>query len=311
MVRTKTLLALLLGISLALAGCGAAKQPAGAVQQNKLTVVTSIYPLYEFARQVGGERVNAVNLVPPGAEPHDWEPTPRDLQTLNKAAVLLFNGIGLEPWVGKTVKSLDNKGLLAVEVSRDLGTEAGHDDGHGHEPAGADPHTWLDPVLAQQMVERVREALVKADPAGAEQYGANARAYQEKLAALHEDFKASLGQGCRREFVTSHAAFGYLARRYNLEQVAIAGLSPEVEPSPKDVAAIVAEAREHGATHIFFETLVSPKIAETVAREIGAETLVLNPLEGLTPEELAAGKDYLTVQRENLKNLKLALGCGQ
>ena len=297
-----------------LAGCGSTSgsAPTFSAQGDKVKVATSFWPMYEFTRHVGGDRVDLVNMVPAGTEPHDWEPTPRHLKTLNEAALFVYSGAGMESWVDKTLKSLDNKALAVVETSHGFELIEGHheDDGHGHEEA-LDPHLWLDPLGAVHQVEAIRDGLIKADPTGKATYEANAAAYVERLKALDAEFKATLSACKREEFYTTHAAFGYLAHRYNIEQHAMMGLSPDSEPKPKDLQKIVAEAKEHQVTHIFFETLVSDKVAKLVAKEIGADTLVLNPLEGLTDEEIKAGKDYLSVMRDNLSNLSKALECGK
>lgn len=319
----QTLTALFLAAILALgAGCSTsgAKAPTFAQGEGgKLKVATSFYPMYEFTKAVGGDQIDLINLVPSGTEPHDWEPTPGHIKALNQAQVFIYNGAGFETWVSKTLKSLDNKGLLAVETAQ--GAElikAAADDGHGHgdgddhgDAEAWDPHTWLDPLFAVKQVEAIRDALVKADPTHQAAYEANAAAYVAELKRLHAEFAGNLGQCPQKEFYTSHAAFAYLAHRYNITQHPIMGLSPEGEPTPKELAAIVAEAKEHKVKYIFFETLASDKVAKLVAREIGAKTLVLNPLEGLTDDQVKAGKSYLSVMRENLANLQIALECGE
>lgn len=307
-----------------LAGCGGAKQAPAGDGSGRLQVVTSIYPVFAFTRAVGGDLVELVNLVPPGTEPHDWEPSPGDIRRLNDAAVFVYNGAGMEHWVEKTLNSLDNRDLIKVEASQNVALLAGQEQGDGDEsgPAGTasdghdhgeewDPHVWLDPLAVVQEVEVIREALIQADPAHRAEYEANAAAYVAKLQALDGQFRQELSGCGRRQFFTTHAAFGYLAHRYDLEQHAIMGLSPDAEPAPQELATIVTEARGLGVKHIFFETLASDRLADVVAREIGAETLVLNPFEGLTEEEIAAGKDYLSVMAENLANLKNALECGE
>ena len=300
---------LALGAALA-AACEQAPPPPVA----RPLVVATFYPLYEYSRQVAGDRMEVVTLVPAGVEPHDWEPAPQDLLQLQKARVLVFNGGGFEPWVDKLVPDLGD--VVAVDASQAIERRplpAGghtHDDGHGkkddHE---LDPHVWLDPVLAQAQVEAIRAGLTRADPAGAEVYARNAQVYTERLGALHRAFEDGLRQCARRDLVVSHAAFGYLARRYDLRQVPVMGLAPEAEPSPADLARIVRFARRQKVQYIFFETLVSSKLAETLAREVGAKTLVLNPVEGLTKDDAAAGKNYITLMEENLQNLRTALEC--
>jgi zinc transport system substrate-binding protein len=294
-----------------LAGCGqSGKAPAFTGTAGKLKVATSFYPLYEFTKAVGGDQVDLVNLVPPGTEPHDWEPTAAHIKTLNQAAVFIYNGAGVEHWLDKTLNSLDNKALLAVETSRGLDLLKG-DGEEGSDQETWDPHVWLDPESAIRQVEAIRDGLAQADPAHKATYEANADAYSAKVRKLDEEYRAALSGCPRQEFFTSHAAFGYLARRYGLTQHAIMGLTPDAEPRPKELADIVTRAKAKGIKYIFFETLVSDKVSKVVAQEVGAKTLVLNPFEGLTAAEMEAGKDYLAVMRENLANLKLALECGK
>lgn len=290
-----------------LAGCGnnaGSNAPAFGKKDDRLKVATSFYPIYEFAHAVGGEKVNLVNLVPPGTEPHEWEPTAAHMKTLNEASLFLYNGAGFEHWVDKTLKSVDSKQLVAVETSHGFDL-----DDHDHSAEGLDPHVWLDPLGAAHQVEAIRDAMAKADPANKATYEANAAAYIGQLKGLDQEFKSGLAQCKSRTFFTTHSAFGYLAHRYDLEQRAIMGLSPEAEPKPKELAAVVDEAKKANMKYIFFETLVSDKVAKVVAQEVGAQTLVLNPFEGLTDAEIKAGKSYLTVMRENLTNLRTALEC--
>jgi zinc transport system substrate-binding protein len=174
-----------------------------------------------------------------------------------------------------------------------------------------DPHFWLDPVIMQQITLNIKDAFVQADPANKAFYEANAASYNAQLEALNKEFSSGLEQYARRKIITSHDAFAYLSQRYNLDNIFIAGLTPEEEPSPQQLAEISEVAKEEGIKYVFFETLVSPRLAEVVAKEAGAQTMVLNPLEGLTDEEIAAGKTYITVMRENLDNLKTALSAQQ
>ncbi|MGB9804210.1 metal ABC transporter substrate-binding protein [Desulfofundulus sp.] len=314
----KTRLSLLLlaaVLLLSLPGCtttAASGPPAG----GKIAVVTTIYPLYDFARQVGGERVEVTRLLPAGAEPHDWEPTPGDMVALTRAKVFIYNGAGLEPWVQRQLGVLAGKGVKVVEASHGLDLIAG-DPGQGPEhnkggetaePAGVDPHVWLDPVLAQEMVRHIRDAFIDVDPGHASYYKSRAEAYIAELRELDRAYREAARSFKNREIVTSHAAFGYLARRYGLHQVSVMGLSPESEPDPVHMREIVAFCREHGVKYIFFETLVSPRVSETLAQEVGARTLVLDPIEGLTPLEEKRGENYLSIMRQNLANLKVALG---
>lgn len=278
---------------------GTAPLPRGGTNSpQRLRVVTTVYPLYEFTRQVAGERAEVLLLLPSGAEPHDWEPTPRELAILSSADLFIYNGAGLEPWVSQVKETLPSR-VAVVEASRGLPLL---------EERGLDPHVWLDPTLAQRQVEAIRDGLSRVDPEHRAIFAARAASYIRLLKELDRQFEESLAAARQRTFVTSHAAFGYLARRYRLEQVPIMGLNPEAEPAPERLAEMVRLCRRLGIRYVFFETLVSPRVAETLAREVGARTLMLNPLEGLTEEELRQGKDYLTVMRENLNNLQVALG---
>lgn len=282
-------------VLLALAGCGPAAPPA------KPLVVATIYPLWEFARQVAGDRAEVVSLVPAGVEPHDWEPAPRDVSQVRRAAVFVHTGTQLDRWAEKLLVDLPGRRPVVVNTREGISvlTVGGV----------TDPHVWLDPTLARAQVQAIAAGLEQAHPEGRATYAENAKAFVAKLDALDEALAAGLGDCARREVVTSHAAFGYLARRYRLTQVPVMGLSPEAEPSPADLAAIVRTARRFKVTHVFFETLVSPRLAETLSREIGATPLPLNPIEGVSPEEAAAGIGYLELMRANLANLRLALGC--
>jgi zinc transport system substrate-binding protein len=285
----------LAGLAFLVAGCERAAPPGRPV------VIASVYPLYAFAREVAGDRAAVSALVPPGAEPHDWEPSPQSVVEIRKARVFVYNGAGLEPWVDRVLPEVGARGTVVVNATRNLPlTSAG---------GAPDPHVWLDPVLAAGQVEAIRAALAQADPAGAAAYAEHARAFQERLAALDRAFAAGLAHCARRDVVTSHAAFAYLTRRYGLVQVAVMGLAPETEPSPADLAAIARLARQRRVEYVFFETLVSSRLAEALAREVGARTLVLNPIEGLTREEAAAGKGYVDLMEANLQNLRTGLGC--
>jgi len=291
--------------ALVLSACGESPP-----SQGKPLVIASFYPIYEFTHRVAGEAAQVVSLVPTGVEPHDWEPSPQDLKEIRDARLLVYNGGGLDPWVSRLVTDHTSPKTVVVRATEGVTflTSTPSSSGKAVQPI-PDPHVWLDPVLAQSMVETIRRALVKADPEHAATYIENARRFTTELQALHEKFSAGLAHCARREVVTSHAASGYLAKRYGLTLVPVMGLTPEAEPSPAQLASIVRFARDRKVKYIFFETLVSPALAETLAREIGARTLVFNPIEGLTREEQAAGRGYVALMEENLANLRTALDC--
>ena len=293
-----------------LAACQQAPPPSSAP---KPLVVASFYPLYEFSRQIAGGRAEVVSLVPPGVEPHDWEPSPQDVAQVQKARVFVYNGGGFEQSADRILAQVQGKDTLVVnstagiELLRAESAGQGHD--HGKAAVGPDPHVWLDPVLAQAQVEAIRAGLVRADPTGKGEYDSQARRFTGELASLHDAFEAGLRDCARRSVVVSHAAFTYLTRRYRLTQIPVMGMAPESEPSPADLAAVVRIARREKVQYVFFETLVSPRLADTLAREIGAKTLVLNPIEGLTKEEAVAGKSYVPLMRDNLSSLRTGLDC--
>lgn len=278
-----------------------------------IKVAASFYPLAEFAKQIGGENVEVINMVPPGAEPHDFEPSPQDIANVYSAKLFIFNGSGFDPWAEKISPELENRGIAIInmaqhfELLKDVAAAEEKEDSEHEE--GFDPHIWLDPVLAKREVEIIRDSLKTIDPENSAAYESNAERYLTKLSELDKKYKDGLASCALRSAVASHAAFGYLAKRYDLNVVNIAGFSPDEEPSPKKIAEIAESARNKNIKYIFFETLVSPKLAQTIADEIGAAILVFNPIEGLADDELRNGENYISVMEKNLTNLRQALLC--
>lgn len=270
----------------------------------KFEVAASFYPVYFLSARIGGEKATVTNITPAGAEPHDYEPTPQQLASIERSRLIVLNG-GMEAWGERVAQGLDPAKTVLVEAGKGLETRIFEEEGE----TMADPHVWLSPALAARMTDAIVAGFVQADPENAAYYEGNAAALKADLAALDAAYKEGLASCEKTAFVTSHAAFGYLAESYGLSQIAIAGLSPEAEPTAKELANVASFAREHGVDVIFFETLVSPKLSETIAREVGARTLVLDPIEGLTDDERAQGSDYLTLMRRNLANLQTALRC--
>jgi zinc transport system substrate-binding protein len=280
-----------------------------ATRTSAMPVAASYYPLYDFVKQVGGSKVQVTNMTPAGSEPHDFEPTAKSLAEAEKTRVFVYNGGTLEPWTEKFIQGYKGTAVRASD-HLDLKTgqpEKGNDQAHA--AAVTDPHFWLDPVLAQQIVINIRDGLSKADPQNTTFYAANAKAYIKQLAQLDQQYRDGLAQCQLRTIVVSHQSAGYIAARYNLHVEAIAGLSPEAEPSAARLAELTRIVQESGIHYVFFESLVSSRLADTIAKETGAQTLVLDPIEGLTDEAQKAGKNYLSVQRDNLGNLRRALAC--
>jgi zinc transport system substrate-binding protein len=270
-----------------------------------LTVTASFYPLYFFAQQIGGDRAAVANLTPAGVEPHDYEPTAQDLAQIERSRLVVLNGGGFEPWGDKVRTTADPQHTLIVEAGEELTTRRVEEDGQ----SVVDPHVWLAPTLARRMADRIEQGFARADPDHATDYASNAARLTARLTGLDAAYRTGLSHCAAREIMTSHAAFGYLASAYGLTQIPIAGLSPDAEPSPRQLADVARFARDHHVTTIFFERLVSPKFAETIAAEVGAQTMVLDPIEGLAKDDLAAGRDYFSVMHHNLTNLEAALRC--
>ncbi|HSX28223.1 MAG TPA: metal ABC transporter substrate-binding protein [Candidatus Saccharimonadales bacterium] len=278
-------------------------------QSDKIQVTASFYPMAEFARQVGGDKVAVNTLVKPGVEPHDYDPSPQDLVGLYQSKLFVYNGAGLEKWTDRIQKDLASNHVTAVRASDGIQLLAPFADDEEGSGAATDPHVWLDPMLAIKEVTAIKDGLVKIDPANQTYYEAHAQAFTQQLTDLDTAYKNGLQQCQRRDIVTSHQAFRYLAQQYNLTSVSISGLSPDDEPSPQKLADVAQFAKAHDVQYIFFESLASPKLSQTIASEVGAKTLVFNPLEGLTDSDIALGKNYLSVQKENLQNLRTALDC--
>ncbi|HEY6736588.1 MAG TPA: zinc ABC transporter substrate-binding protein [Candidatus Saccharimonadia bacterium] len=273
---------------------------------HRLAVAASLYPFYEAAQQVGGDKVSVTNLTPAGAEPHDYEPSPQALAGALQAKVLVYDGATLEPWVPKFLP--DYKGV-AVKASTGIVLLPGADENGQPAPGTTDPHFWLDPVLYQTVIDNVQAGLAQADPANAAYYAGRAADYKKQLAQLDGMFGMGLVRCQSNTMVTAHAAFAYLAARYDLKQVAIAGLSPDAEPSTAKLAEIATLVKEQHISTIFFETLTSAKLASTLAQETGAKTAALDPIEGVTKSREQSGANYLTIQGENLASLRRALTC--
>ncbi len=285
-------------------------------------VAVSIYPLAHFIQKVGGEKVNLHLITPGGVEPHDYEPTPADIIQIQSSKAFVFNGAGVDTWAESLQDDLIKKGVTSLEMvhymeenletSRDEGTDGDHEedshqDEHGH--GEFDPHIWLDPVLAQKQVEVIVQLLVGIDPQNKNTYEKNGAEYIAQLIELDQEYKMRLSECSLRDIVVSHDAFQYLGKRYNIEIHPIAGLSPDEEPSAARLAELSRLMKEKNITTVFFETLVTPKLAETLAKEVGASTLVLNPLEGLSEDQNKNGKDYDILMKENLNNLRMAMLC--
>ena len=289
-MRGSRVLGLLTALGCVLAGCGGGDGGSGD-GDGRVAVVASFYPLVDATRGVGGDRVEVTNLTPVGVEPHDAELNPRQIDRVASADVVVYLGGGFQP----AVEDAAGRARKAIDVGAGL---AGAEEG--------DPHVWLDPELFAQVVDRIEAALAGADPAGADGYRAGAADYRRRLDELDAEFRSGLADCDRQVIVTNHEAFGYLSRRYALELVAISGLSPDAEPDPRRLAELTDLVKNRGVTTVFTEELVSPRVAETLAREAGVTTAVLNTIEGVAKD---SDDDYFSLMRANLATLRAALGC--
>lgn len=274
-------------------------------QNAQLKISTSFYPLYFLTKEIVGDQAEVINLTKTGVEPHDYEPSTGDIREIEDSQLLIVTDDYFETWLqdlsqqigqDKTQVLKAGAGLASLQMNKDNTVKT-------------DPHIWLDPTLLQKEAEAISNKLQTIDPRNAELYQSNTQILLSKLNTLDQEFKTGLAHCQKNKVITSHAAFAYMAKRYGFEQIAIQGLNAEEDPSPAEIASIVKLAKANEINYVFFETLLSPKISETIAKEIGGQTLIFNPIEGLNEEEKQSGADYFSIQKENLNNLRLALNC--
>lgn len=312
--RTTLPLAVSAGAVLALAACsspGSGGSGGGSGDGDGIAVLASFYPLQYVAEQVGGDLVSVDTLTPPGAEPHDLELSPAQVDEVGRADLVVYlsefqaavdDAVDANP-PAHVVDAAQDTELHAAEHAEDGEEEHAEDDGHDH--GSLDPHFWLDPTRLPAVADDVAAQLAAIDPDHAEEFRANAEAFAQTMADLDAEYSTGLASCESRTIVTTHEAFSYLAERYDLEQVGISGVDPEGEPSPARLAEVGKVVQDEGVSTIFFETLASPKVAETLADELGVDTAVLDPLEGLTDDT----QDYVSVAQSNLETLRTALSC--
>lgn len=284
----------------------------------KIRIVTSVFPLMEFTGAVAGERGEVSLLLPPGAEIHTWQPRPSDIVRLSSADLFVYIGGDMEPWLNDILAGVRNPGLKTLEARQGISLiemEAAEkfdpqEHEREHEHGAVDPHIWLDFQNDQVIVDRIAAVLSEMDPSGVTDFKKNALAYKKKLQALDDRYRKGLESCVHKVFIFGgHAAFGYLARRYGLQQVSLYGLSPDSQPTAKKLIEVVELAKKYNVQAIFFESYVSNELANVLAREVNARTLVLNPGANLSKEELRSGKTFFDIMERNLENLKDGLIC--
>ena len=271
---------------------------------SRLSVTASFYPMYFFTSEIGGNKVNVINITPAGAEPHDYDLTPQNIIQIQESKLLVLNG-NVEPWQNKIKQNLTGKEVQILTAGENLTTSQIEENG----VLSVDPHVWLSPKLAKVESEKIEQTLVKINPINADYYKSNLDNLENQLDTIDQNYKTGLSNCITRSFVTSHAAYGYLSKDYGLTQIAIDGLSPDAEPSLQQLAQITDFAKKNNVKVIFFEALVSPKLSETIANEVGAKSMVLDPIEGISDTDLSKGVNYLTLMDTNLQNLRTALSC--
>lgn len=268
-------------------------------KDDRIKVVTSFYPLYFFTSQIGGDKIEVFNITPSGAEPHSYEPTAKDMALIEDGDLLILNGGGLEGWEDNLKNNILDKNKIIIVGDGIINVEK------------SDPHIWLSPKLAIKIVEKIEERLSYIDPTNSEYYKNNLELLEKKLFNLDLNFTEGLSNCKNKDVVTAHMAFGYLAKDYGFSQTSISGLSTEEEPSTTEMIKLSNFVRNNNIKYIFYESLMSPKLSDTIAEETGALTLVLNPIAGLTNNEKISGEDYFSLMKQNLINLKIALECKQ
>lgn len=302
---------LCLCLAVGAAGCAADKSGESGADTGKLNVIATIFPQYDFARQIGGDKVNVKMLLPAGTESHTFDPKPSDIVAVQGAEVFLYTGNEMEPWAQNIVNSLDPKKVKVVNLSQGIPLVAEtHGEGETEHEHESDPHIWLDPTLAMKMVDATAAAFGEKDPDNKAYYAQNAENYKVKLGALDQDFQTAVARGQRKQVAFGGKfAYIYFIRRYGLEYAsAFDSCSTQSEPSVKKIGDVISYIKENGIPVVFYEELATPKVANSIAGETGSKTLLFSTVHNVTKDEFQQGVTYLDVMGQNLKNLKTALG---
>jgi zinc transport system substrate-binding protein len=284
-----------------------------------LQVVTTLFPLYDFARTIAGGKAQVTMLLPPGVEPHTFEPKPEDMIRISHAGLFIYTNKYMEPWAEKIISGIDSKTLRVVNAGERVAYQAGvpedeHDHGntvsHDHDRKGMDPHIWLDFANAARMVDTILDGFIAADPGNGVLYRQNAEALKTRLASLDQRYRQSLSSCSTRKLLHGgHYTFGYLAGRYGLEYHALSGISSDSEPSAERMVALVREIRSSCAGYLFAEELLSPRLTETLAHEAGVGVLMLHGAHNLSRDDLSRGVTFFDLMDRNLEQLQKGLQC--
>jgi zinc transport system substrate-binding protein len=316
MTHSKKIVLFLLFFLTFLLCCQPSKESGGG--ESKLKVIATIFPVYDFARNIGGDKINVTMLLPPGIDAHHYELKPQDIIKVSKSDIFLFTDFDMEPWAYKIIKAADkNTNMLAVETGNGayllpLNHEEEHDGHHERDEhdSGYDPHIWLDTDNAQKMVDNIAEALIKKDPRNSDYYKKNAQDYKARLTALDQRYRTEL-TGCRNKTIlhAGHWAFAYLAKRYNLKYVAAYNVLADAEPSPQKILDLVRQVKTQNVSFIYYESMMNPGLAELISRETGAGLLKLNNGHDVGKTDMKAGVSFISIMENNLMNLKKGMQC--
>ncbi|MCM3599133.1 zinc ABC transporter substrate-binding protein [Robertmurraya korlensis] len=324
MFRKYTAFVFMILIATFLAGCQG-DTAESSQEDDKLSIYTTVYPLQYFTERIGGDLVNVQSIYPNGADEHSYEPSQKDMIDLADSDLFFYIGLGLEGFVSKAEKALKNENVTLVATAEHItfeehaeeteeehaheetSEEHAHEEEDEHNHGDVDPHVWLDPIYAISLAEEIKEQLLEKLPDDKEQIEENFAALEKELQQLNDDFTEVTSTAKHKEFLVSHAAFGYWSERYGLEQISVSGLASTNEPTQKELENIIAEAEEHDLHYIFFEQNVSSKLTEIVQKEIGAEPLTLHNLSTLTDEDVKEERTYFTIMKDNLEALQTAL----
>ena len=324
----------LLMFSLILSGCGnteTVNKSDDKKDEETLTVYTTIYPLEDFTKKIGGEFVEVQSIYPPNVDAHNYEPSTKEMTTLADSDLFIYTGAGIEGFAEKATEALKKEDVQIVKAAEGIdliesshSAEEHHDDenGHseedehaeseahaeeGHDHGDLDPHVWLDPVLSIDLANNIKNSLSELMPEHATEFETNFNQLKNELEKLDQEFKTTIESSKTKNLLVSHAAYGYWEKRYGIETIAITGLSPTQEPTQKELQAIIEESTEHNIHYVIFEQNVSPKIAKIIQEEIGAKSLTLHNLEAVTEENIKQKDDYFSIMRKNLETIKTVL----
>lgn len=314
---------------LSVSGCGVPSVKSSTGEGGKLKVITTLFPQFDFVREIGKDKVDVSLLLPPGVEAHSFEPSPQDIVSIQKSGVFVYTGEFMEPWAHKVIETTKNKKLMVVDSSKgiDLMDEEEHEHEHTegnnkaveteheeeHDHGGKDPHIWLDPVFAQKMVDNIVEGLSKADSKNENFYKENGESYKKQLQDLDKSFSEAFKKTKYKTIMYGgHFAFGYFAKRYGLTNISpYNGFSPNAEPNPQRIAELIKNMKESGSKVIYYEELIEPKVAKVISDQTGATMLLLHGAHNVSKDEINSGITYIKIMQDNLTKLKQGLGYNE